>query len=141
MYLQQLSLEGYTIYAVSGNIPVSEADHQAILIPIPPPSAVKTPQKNIGKGYMLGNGDKDPELEAAIRESMIEDDKSFTLALSQSRDEFVALNNLALSQSTRDEFVALNKTSADVGLLPVKRQAEHDQEQIRLKRLERFGNK
>jgi hypothetical protein len=127
MYLQQLSLEGYTIYVVSGNIPVSEADHEAKLIPIPPHSAVKTPQKNIGKGYMLGNPNQvsDPELEAAIRESMVEDDKSFTQALSQSRDEFYKMN----------------KNSSGASLLPAKRAVEPDQELMRLKRLEKFSNK
>ena len=105
MYLLQLAQEGYSIYAIEGILPDCKADQYAVQVPEPPESS-----KNIwkaDKGYRLGKDiaqGQDPELEAALKRSMEEDDNSGFMkkALVMSMEDGDCSVNAALEMSLED---------------------------------------
>jgi hypothetical protein len=85
MYLLQLQAEGYSIFVITGDLPNSDADEEARIIPQPPPEALISPRKSSNAGPMKDEFDEtldssDADLQAALRASMLEGGKDVSLA-------------------------------------------------------------
>jgi Ataxin-3 len=130
MLLEQMETEGYSIFVAKGDIPETEADQIAKMIPIPPPDALKPLAKNdsdsdLEKALKLSRGEVNPEedddLLQALKASMADlgsDSKTMDLAIAASLSSGTGASKRSCSPAKNKE------------LSP---------EEIRRKRLEKFG--
>jgi ataxin-3 len=124
MLLQQLQTEGYSIFLVLGEVPVSKADEEAYLTPIPlaeENNKREDSEADLKKAIAMSLGeDPDDELQAALKASMMDagvDEESMRLAIEASLSEV-----------------------KHVPPLPQPVAPLEDMDEIRRKRLERFGH-
>ncbi len=140
LLLNQMQTEGYSIFIVAGELVETDADFEANLSPIPPPEAlIKSTKKqssnedddDLQKALRMSMGENvadDDELQQALRASMMDsgiDNESLAMAISAS------LQEAGPSKGTPDS----SKIQASIP------QQVLSPEDIRRKRLERFGNK
>jgi ataxin-3 len=123
MLLQQLETEGYSIFVVSGEIPISRADEEAFVNPKPGKEELEKKQEDddLQKAIKMSMGSEeiDDDLEMALKASMMDagvDEESMRLAIAASLSEPPLPNDSKRESTTTQE----------------------DLDEIRRKRLERF---
>lgn len=135
MFLLQIKTEGYSIFIVNGELPTSDADQQAMLNPIPQKIQQYDSESDLEKAIKMSMGqtEEDDDLQRAIKESMMDvgnDEESLALAMSASLKDQGNYSSNPQSSSANTSV----KTQ-----VPIERLPELPMDEMRRKRLERFG--
>ena len=162
MYLQQLETEGYSIFVITGQLPVCDGDQEAELVPVPPKDteldkAIKMSMgqlvdEDLDKAINMSMGQSDDaELQRAIQASLHEADhldSSLAQALALSRQDNdwsrsippVALNNSRSIRQDNQSNAVLCKGVTGQVIQPTPQPAQNiDPDEIRRRRLQRFS--
>ncbi|KAJ3308620.1 hypothetical protein HDV04_001033 [Boothiomyces sp. JEL0838] len=135
MFLLQIKTEGYSIFIVNGELPTSDADQQAMLNPIPQKIQQYDSESDLEKAIKMSMGqtEEEDDLQRAIKESMMDvgnDEESLALAMSASLKDQGNYSSNPQSSSANTSV----KTQ-----VPIERLPELPMDEMRRKRLERFG--
>ena len=131
MLLDQMETEGYSIFVAKGEIPETEADQIAKMIPVPPAEALKP----------LPISDGDTDLERALKLSRgdygTDQDAEFQQALKASMDDVGAdakTMDMAIAASISNFSAGTSKNSSTP-----RKVDDISAEEMRRRRLEKFG--